>query len=165
MLNRQDSAPKPGPETEIRRVPAAITVSCIVLSEKISGFWTHWAVDHSVPCQGKKETCPAHRSGYPLRWKGYLYVLDLRSNEEYFLELTPIAAKALEAVLGTSISWRGTRMEIRRGNGQKARLSVSVQEIGGQRPTGHLSAAKDVTQTLVALWGIDDDPQLAILAS
>jgi hypothetical protein len=156
-IDRQDRPPKPGPAFEIVRLRASqrIVISCL---GELWGVYTHWNGRCSEPCFKDHKKCPGHRRGLPRRWKGYLHASNHVNWEEFFLELTPLAASCLLAQCPKQVPLRGQQLEIVRGKGDRARLAVTVLPSHG--PGVQLPKAKDPYPLLAKLWGIDDSAEL-----
>lgn len=152
-LNRQNRPPDPGPEMLILRLRAGQRIVATILSKALWGVWTHWAGKRSEPCFGDKADCPGHKRGLPLRWKGYLHVFDHTKKKEGFLELTPVSAESLLDQVGNDSPLRGERIQVIRGGGDKARLTVEL--LAAIKEGVVLPPEKDPEKTLRALWGIE----------
>jgi hypothetical protein len=121
------------------------------------GVYTHWAGNHSEPCYDNKKQCPGHKRGLPLRWKGYVHVFNQVTRNEEFLEFTPTSAKQLLDQFGESNPLRGNRVQMVRGRGDKARLTLTALTAATVTNPGIiLPEPKDPYETLCKLWGITD---------
>lgn len=154
-LNRLNDPPVAGPDVWVRRLGAREKLHATILSPHFWGFMVHWAGNHSEPCYREIRTCPGHRRGLPLKWKGYLYVIDHVSKEFQFLELPPGAAKELVNWYHPLKDLRGQRCIITRGEGSKARLKVEIQLPWEKVSSDPLPKDKDPIITLCRLWGVD----------
>lgn len=155
-INRANEPPRPGPEMQVVRLKAGQELHATVLSDALWGCYVHWNGSRSEPCYADKKQCPGHKRGLPLRWKGYLHVVDNHRQTECFLELTPLAADQLIAQVGTGEPLRGQRLSMRRMSGDKARLKVTLLAHHTAVSKAELPRAKDPYATLVKLWGIAD---------
>lgn len=153
-VRRADCPPDPGPELEVRRVGAGLSMTVMFLCVSIRGFWTHWnpGRNRTQPCLEPVESCPGHKQQLPLRWKAYAHVFDHGNRDQCLLELTPGAARQLQTALGTQKDLRGMRVLIARGKGAKARLSVSIQKIATDQEKAKLPREHDAIVTLSKLW-------------
>src|SRR5262245_10185185 len=95
MLDRSGRPERSGPERFVRRLQANESIACVILSERIEDYWTHWDGDTTIPCITPHSSCPGHKRNLPRRYKGYLHVWDSRLRAEQFLELTPVAAECV----------------------------------------------------------------------
>jgi hypothetical protein len=70
-----------------------------------------------------------------------------------FLELTPLAASFIVDAVPKDLPWRGIRISVRRGAGDKSRLTVNVfpSEMSGD--SSKWPGEKDPAATLAKLWG------------
>lgn len=155
-----DMPPDPGPELEVRRVGAGLSMTVLFLCVRFRGFWTHWNQGRrrTQPCLDPIETCPGHKAQLPLRWKAYAHVYDHGQRDQCLLELTPGAARQLMQALGGLADLRGMRVQIARGQGAKARLNVSVQKMPTDAEKLKLPREHDALVTLAKLWGFDGGP-------
>lgn len=157
QLRRQDEPPPPGPRMEIRRVKANQRWQFIVLGQPW-GCWTHWVDDHGEPCIEPRKECPGCKRQKPLRWRCYVHVWNIIRQNDEFLELTALVRAQLDDLLPTGEPYRGQRIEVVRGRGDKARMGLVLLppcEVRGKLPD-----AKDPFPTLCKLWGF---PHLAQL--
>lgn len=179
-LNRQNIPPKPGPDTEIFRVNQGDGVNVVIASKAIWGVWCHWDGHRTRECtatfiqdavgggpidgetireqsavslQSDKagKQCVGHERSWPLRWKGYLYVVKLPQQAYGFLELTPSAGNQILSLAPSGENLRGLYLRVRRqGNGNKTRLVVELTKPGftveGLKPD------RDPEKVLRSLW-------------
>lgn len=155
-INREDRPPRPGPEMQIVRLKSGQELHCTVISPALWGCYVHWAGNRSEPCYADKQKCPGHKKGLPIRWKGYIHVIDNHKQKECFLELTPLSADQLLGQIGSGEPLRGQRLSVRRMAGDKARLKVSLLAHHTAVSSAELPLAKDPYKTLAKLWGISD---------
>lgn len=154
-LNVCHEPPRPGPELRLVRLREKERGTFVVLGP-LWGCYTHWNGQRSEPCFGDSKSCPGHRRGLPVRWKGYLHVIWTEKREECFLEVTPLAAGDLLNVIGgKDAPMRGVRVQIERGAGNKARLRVTL--LPAMPKTDHLPQSKDPEEILKDLWNRNDD--------
>lgn len=154
-VRRDNRVPDAGPELEVRRVGAGLSMTVTFLSTCIRGFWTHWndARRRTQPCTEPVELCAGHKAQLPLRWKAYVHVFDHGNRDQCLLELTPGAARQLQAALVGKDDLRGLRVQISRGKGAKARLSVSVQSLADPSGWWRKVPEHDALITLAKVWG------------
>lgn len=155
-LRRQNLPPKSGPEIFVRRLRAAEKLTVQVLSRSLWGCYVHWAGDHSEPCLEDAKKCPGHARGLPVKWKGYLHVMNLHNRRAEFLEFTPFSANQIIDQVDTAQPLRGYRLQCERGKGDKARVKVVVLPCLNMEVV--LPDEIDPYKTLCKLWscqGID----------
>jgi hypothetical protein len=161
QLSRDERPPKPGPRIEIVRLKANQSTDLVVYSEKVHGFWIHWCGERSGPCYDPRSECRSCCDGLPRRWKGYLYCWSTAQSDNVFFELTPLAVKSIYDVVGQGCILRGYRMNIQRGNGNKAWMKVTLksrfQDVSDKVLPDDISPEK----TLLQLWGVSDDKTIA----
>lgn len=114
----------------------------------------HWDGDHSEPCYLNTKTCPGHKRGLPLRWKGYLHIWHHTRQTEGFIEVTPKGFEQLVELFGAEDNFRGTRMSFKRGNGDKTRLKLVI--LPPSPLVRELPAPKSVLPSLLRMWGLED---------
>lgn len=155
-LNRDDRPPKPGPALPIRRVKADSVAVYTCFSRAIWGCWTHWNGSCTEPCMKNKSRCNGCRRGMPKRWKCYLHVWDHWHEDECFNELTPLATRMLESLVGIGHTLRGIVYKAKRSKGaNNGRLTVTVEDSPVNQ--SKLFEPKDPMITLRKLWGLGDD--------
>lgn len=149
---RDNTPPKPGPKHEVKRLKANERITCTILDDEPAGYWIHWAVRHSIPCNSRREECDGCRLEMPLKWRGYLSVLDHHDMTAKLVELTAHSAESMQLQLGTARDWRGWNCELQRMNGDKARLVVRGGTRCTQQVIDTLPAALDSLGILLDLW-------------
>jgi hypothetical protein len=154
-FHRQDVPPEPGPKMWIVRLKKNEKVHCTILSKSMWGILTHWNGKNSEPCYEPADTCPGCQRKMAQRWKGYLHIYDHELRRDRFLELTPSAARSIVEQCDTNFPLRGQRVQVRRMNGDNARLKVEVQ--ARLHDDFQLPEEKDPLPTLMALWGCSDE--------
>lgn len=154
-LNRSSAPPPAGPEIWIRRLAKNEEVLAAIVSPCFWGLFVHWAGNRSEPCFKETKTCPGHRRGLPLKWKGYLYVHDMTKRKMEFLEFPPGAAQQLLDRFPEGHSLRGEVILVRRMSGNQARLQIAVETHKWAGNQGVIPPDKDPAETLAKLWGLD----------
>jgi hypothetical protein len=155
-FSRQDLPPKSGPKWWIERIAAGSGGMFTVFSRSIYGVWTHWGLYGSSPCLSERSKCDGCKARWPRRWKGYLHVYDFHNKRQCFLEITPAVAESISEQMGgrlEGVSLRGYRLQLRRGNGAKARLKVEV--LAGLKDGPELPEEQSPEETLVKLWKME----------
>lgn len=154
-LNRNNDPPRSGPEIWVRRLRANEVIQCGIISPHFWGFVVHWAGNRTEPCYRETRTCPGHRRGLPVKWKGYLYVLDHAIREYQFLEFPPVAATHLLNQFENGHSLRGEVLSIKRMNGVASRLKVTRLTDKFDIPKEKIESDVDPIRTLCKIWGVD----------
>jgi len=159
-LARQDAPPPPGPKSEIVRIKAGQRWMLTILSANLEGFWCHWQGTNekgfSLPCTMPREKCRGCRNMLPRRWKGYIFCYAHHMKKAHFVEVTPGAAEDLVVQLGKG-DWRGFRVEIMRGAGDKARLTVDMRAAPTPEAVANLPKALSVEPVLTELWRLGEE--------
>lgn len=145
--------PKVGPEIYILRLKASQLYTMTICSEKIFGLFVHWNGRKSEPHFEPQDRCPSCLSNRPKRWKGFLHCFCHELGQEVFLELTPASAHSIRGQLGKDVSFRGNRIQVKRGKGDNARLIIAV--LAALPNSNSLPAGKDPLESIMALWGLD----------
>jgi len=151
---RDDRIPKAGPKWWIERVKADTEALFTVFSRSVFGVWTHWGLYGSSPCLAERSKCAGCANKLPRRWKGYVHAYDHHNKRQCFLELTPIVAESVQKQLGDGQVWRGFRLRLKRGKGEKARVKVEVLGILSTGP--ELVDEKCPGETLEKLWSLKE---------
>ncbi len=155
-MNRELSVsrvpPPPGPEIWIRRLRAREVLRCTILSTEMWGVQFHWTGKVSAPHFVPTEQCAGCQAQQPLKWRGYLHIVNQDKMVSEFLELSPALVRAVETATGLTGGWRGLRMRFERGAGDRAKVSCSLQ--GPDRSVEPLPAERDPLRELSLLWGL-----------
>jgi len=154
-LNRNNTPPTGGPEIWVRRLVKSEQVTVGIVSPCFWGFMVHWAGNRSEPCLKETKTCPGHRRGLPLKWKGYLYVHNLQKRRYEFLEFPPGAATELLESFPKGSTLRGEVIQVQRMAGDNARLRVTIETHKWAEQQIAIPQDKDPAETLCKLWGLD----------
>jgi len=156
-LRRQDDPPKAGPETEVIRVTPGAGVRGQIISDGIWGCWTHWDGRRSRECTGDLSECEGHRSSWPQRWKGYIYIYCAVRKDCVFLELTPSAGEELIRQNGSSVGLRGKLLRMDR-HGKSMRAKIIVELTQGLNGISNLPLERSPESILRTLWGWANKP-------
>lgn len=156
--NRPGRPPAPGPREPITRVKQRQRIVVVVLSSTWWDIVVHWdpTAKRSFPCTTPTSQCEYHQRELPSRWRGYLHVLLFEGNKrvETFLELTPGLAEEIENQLGEGADLRGQRWELERGNGDKARITLSIKAHWSAVSKEELAPERSPEMELMRLWGM-----------
>jgi hypothetical protein len=155
MLEWTDQPPATENQFNYRliRVPAAKPLRCIILSDKMSGTYTHYAKGRTTPCD--RESCLACKDGLPYRWHSYLAIHNADTGENALLELTATAAAQLQPAIAEFKTLRAVKIILerpsRRPNG---RIKIAI--VPGRAPEAGLPEAPNVPAIMQHIWGLDD---------
>lgn len=108
-----NDAPEPTDVEErwqIVRVGVKGMRQAIVLSERVTGHYLHYASSRSMPC--RKRACPLCDLGEQRRWYGYLPISGPDGQKRALLEITPNAFPAIQHYLRTHTTLRGAELEL-----------------------------------------------------
>lgn len=160
-LDRDEEAPRAGPELWVRRLIKNESITFCSCSQSVWKFWIHWDPDSrkSSPCFKNHKQCPGHRRGLARKWRGYLFGCNETARRYEFLEITPATMETLNAMVGFLSNFRGQRWTLKRGDADTARIKVtSLQALAFDR-VHDFPEDKDPQETLLRLWGYEgDDP-------
>ena len=155
---RQSNEPPPlRKNLYIRRVKVNAPFEGIIVSPAFYGVYVHWGPGRSIPCYEDKSSCAGHRLGYPVKWYGYLHVVNGHNKREEFLEVPNQAALDLLAEIGEGGDLRGTRVKIKRGQGEQTRFQFELQSrLELVAPKYRLPDPRCPDQALRNMWGINE---------
>lgn len=153
-FNRDDTPPNRKRVISIKRVAATQQWKVTVLDEKFQGFWVHVIGGRTVPCMNGPELCEWHLKKVPLKWLGYLTVIDETTNEIVFVEFTDYSAQNLLKASKEYANFRGLQLHLCRER-QTLRAPVRATILGTAPIHRVLPPAKDVTPSLRRVWGLD----------
>ncbi len=163
-FNREDRPPQGPKPLKLVRVLKGPAQTYTILSTCLSGVWTHWDGQRSLPCYKARAKCTGCTRALPKRWKGYLCCWVVPQRAKFILEITPRAANQLLAAMPEGRIMRGFLIRVERTKGgRNGRLIVNL--VGEDPNISALPAADDPFQTLNFLWGetgLDDHGQAAL---
>jgi len=147
-------APKPSKKTAypIRSAKVEKEISCICLSERPVGTWSHFLRGNSYPCTRNDCTCPFRHTTHPPRWKGYVAALELPGSTRCMLELTAGAVNSCPKLMDNSFDLRGSVIKLaRQGENSNSPVWASVSELLAWQPMyrKELPAAWDIREMLL----------------
>jgi hypothetical protein len=102
---------------ELRRCPARGKLTAIILSDFALWTQTHYFHGRTQPCGG--QACEACAQGAARRTVGYVAVMAPATGERFLLQLTDLAAEAINARMATHRTLRGALLEQERPDGRK----------------------------------------------
>lgn len=95
---------------QIVRVGLKPLLRAVVLSERVTGHYLHYASSRSMPCQ--KGVCPLCDLGEQRRWYGYLPIASQDGQRKGLLEITPLAWLSLQKYLENHKTLRGAELDL-----------------------------------------------------
>jgi len=149
--------PAPQKRMEVFRVTTAETAQFTCCCSAIFGQWVHWFGRRSHECRQDKGECEGCRNNWPVKWKGYLHVIDPMGKHEGFLEVTATCWNLLMQQLQPKQTLRGVRFRLARTKGgAKGRYLVTVLETTATEES--LPIERDPLTTLRFLWNAKKGP-------
>lgn len=150
------SPPEPGPSMKLVQLKKGAQVTGVTISRAVWGVVTHWNAlagpsGRSERCRAPRAKCTGCENELPSRWKGYIEVLPIGSEETVFVELTPAAFKYFAGLLGDREDVRGVVVKFARSKGgDNGRLSVTLGHYAGD--PARLPDPRDPEPVLETLW-------------
>lgn len=117
---------------------------------------SHWTGRHSIPCIEPIEECQGHMDGLPERWRAYAMVLLQPTEQKVFWELPKETFNSIMAFVGKGNCWRGHRVLVIRGMGEKAHMRLEFQAAWDLTTKRPLPGATSVTETLNVLYDLQE---------
>jgi hypothetical protein len=135
----------------VERVRPGERLDVVILSECIWGATTHWTGKRTFKCTEKEGTCNGCKKKLPVRDKFAVHVYDMIRREKYFVELTPRAARLLDAQVPQDQLLRGVKISLSRsGLAPNGRLNVRVT--GTLDHMERFPESQDPERAFVFLW-------------
>lgn len=154
---RGAAPPAPRRRMEVFRVTTAETSQFTCLSPAIYGQWVHWFGRRTHECFQDRKDCEGCRNNWPVKWKGYLHVIDPSGRSEGFLEVTSTCWNLIHTQMQDGQRLRGLRFRLARTKGgAKGRYLVTILETPAMEKD--LPEEKDPIQTLRFLWAAKKGP-------
>jgi hypothetical protein len=126
---RDDEIPKPPNVLWIATPKAGKTLRYLCYAPKHDGYWTHWTGKVTLPCFGDPRRCHGECNPETRRWYGFIHAWGNTENKQVFLQLTPGAVRSLRSQLAPAASLRGLSIDVSRGNGRNAHVSIHLAEL------------------------------------
>ena len=137
------------------RCPAKGLRGAVILSHDITGCYTHYWCQRTIPC--KKKDCPACDLGYSPRWHGWLFVQNEATGSKLIFEFTAGPAKVIDKYFCEHRTLRGgilaAYMVPVRANG---RLVVEITK--GKVISDSLPKAIKLLPILMRMWNTTYEP-------
>lgn len=144
-------APSPREFALIRliRVPTSGCVTGICTAREYLGCYTHWDTHRTQPCPGKN--CPHCREGKPARWQGYLDIYGQLTERQFVIQITPLAAQALDQAKNHYGFLRGLLLQFDRvAKRPNARINVGTRQL--PQPFPNLPDPVDIKKYMALIW-------------
>jgi len=97
---------------QLMRVPNSARLLGIAINTLLQGRTTHWDGRRTGPCPGT--TCPMCRDGHIGRWHAYVPLFNQSSGKIFVVQLTALAAGALQEEAQRYKTLRGLLLQISR---------------------------------------------------
>ncbi len=151
----RNDAPKPlKPLLGIESLGGDDTWNLLIISSQIAGYDVHVHGKKTHPHRNPKDQCPNCKSAMPFKWLGYVHVLDVQKDRQFFLELTQTAAERLKKTLRDLDSLRGGSVCATR-EARTNRKPIQFGRLNIVRGEASLPAEKFPLETLLRLWGVE----------
>jgi len=134
---------------QLLRVPAATKLLGITINRTLEGCITHWDGRRTSACPG--DECPIHRAGHAGRWHAYVPIWGQTSGKIAVIQLTALAAGALQEEAQRWGTLRGLLIQISRVKPRdNARIVIEARKL----PTEPLDLPQpiDVQRFMDAIW-------------
>lgn len=154
-MRRMDEAPREGPRLSVFRVKVKNSPLVFwVLGRSCRGFPSHWDGRRTVPCNREEQGmhCQGCEEKWGERWRCYLDVVDEKTRDRGFLELTGVGKANLLSCVNGEENLRGSRIQVARGGGDKTRLRFTYLAPGNQREVATWPEELDPHDTVLALY-------------
>jgi hypothetical protein len=146
----QDSPPlERGPWYPLLRPGPVSPIRGWILSESVTGVYTHYFDKRTVPCYGSRD-CPYCGPDVGRRWKGYLAIATCGIHKISIAELTIEAYRGNPSLHSGKSNLRGSYLTLIRNGKHKNAPVVAELSVKGGCP--HLPPDIDVRMALVRVW-------------
>ena len=149
-------APEPREFALIRlvRVPCTGTIQGVITAEEYLGCYTHWDTYRTQPCPG--HDCPSCRDGRPARWQGYIDIYGQLTERQFVVQITPLAAQALDEARTHYGKLRGLLVNFDRvAKRPNARINVGTRQL--PQPFPNLPQPVDIRKYMALIWQSNGD--------
>lgn len=117
---RWSNQPPTQPDTfalRIIRTPKEQSLDAIITCPEITGCYTHFIHNRTVPCEGSPE-CEHCQNGHSHRWHGYVSCILVKTFEHVLFEFTAIAGQTFTNFREVHQTLRCCRFKARRPSGR-----------------------------------------------
>ena len=152
MTTWSTELPEPRDFANIRlmRVPANGTILGVLTSHEIHGCRTHWDRYRTQPCPGEHD-CPLCLAGTPWRWQGWLSLLSQISDRQIVVQVSPLAAQALNEIRQKYGHLRGLLTQFSRATKRpNGRIIVEARQL--PKPIENLPPPVDIQHYMEMIW-------------
>ena len=153
-----NQAPDPREFALIRlvRVPCAGVLQGILTAEEYLGTNTHWDTYRTQPCPGAD--CKLCHEGKPFRWQGYIDVFGQLSERQIVIQITPLAAQALDEARRRYGYLRGLLASFERvAKRPNARIVIETRQL--TQPHPRLPPPVDIRKYMSLIWQSNGEMQ------
>lgn len=130
-------------------------VRCIVLSESVWEYYTHWVDNRTEPCIEPASECPGCKYKWNRRWKGYVAALIPSNRRLCLVEISKDAARNCPMLTSGKVNLRGGELTLKR-SGEHKRSPVRA-EFKSAVAARDLPPEFDVDAALCRIWNGEDD--------
>jgi len=142
---------------EVIRITTVEPLQLICVSRSIYGQPVHWFGRRSHECLSDRGKCHGCEENWPVKWQGYLHVMNASGDWQAFLEITATAWEILLSQAHQGKDLRGMIFRVgRTKGGAKGRYLISVLERRVDEP--QLLKELDPYPTLRMLWAAKKGP-------
>jgi hypothetical protein len=136
----------------VETVEANAAIKFTVWSPAIWQIWAHFS-GKTKPCFKNHDMCEGGHDESTLRWYGFLFGFHQTRNSPAFMQITPGAAREIEAAVAPGSSYRGMVITVHRGRSKQGPLHVKIdryQTFGEDR----LGRDLDPHHSVFRLWKV-----------
>jgi hypothetical protein len=145
-------APRDFALVRLVRVPCTGIIQGIITAEDYLGCYTHWDKYRTQPCTGNG--CPYDKAGVPRRWQGYIDIYGQLTERQIVIQITPLAAQALDAAKKHYGYLRGLLVAFDRvAKRPNARIQVATRQL--PQPFPQLPTPIDIRKYMALIWQSD----------
>lgn len=155
-FNRDDKGPSAARGPDVKKISGDDKICIVICSIDVQGYWTHWdlATMRTVACQVNKELCPHCLTFQPMRWAGFIHVVNAKYEMPVFIELTALAKENLLGSLPEGEKLRGSKFLVHRER-RSAKSPLVFEYLGRGEGVKALPLPADPEQLLRRLWRVN----------
>ena len=155
QFSRNDNPRPRARVVPIRQIQAIDQLQLVVLSHSIWGIDVHWSLGRILPHVTDSKLCQHCLARAPLKWRGYLHVVNPKNDDQFFLELTDYAYKGFLKATQAFESKRGLICLFARER-KTLKAPVATSFVSDAYVGKSLPASQTPEQTLKVIWKIFD---------